>query len=221
MVLPRTLLAQLEAHLLNELGDPATVASFARYLEKDVLSWRAPEIAPGRITTILAFTFGNRMQPNGNRTPGPVNEALADVVVRLYGETRARVFAQWEVAGSIGGRVPQDKLAAIFPARDARAEPLYLSTAGVVEELVRRVGDRASLGTVGIVAFADHAWRCVATARHFGLTDAAMPAGYTMPDQYDPLSGQPWCRSRLAYLLHDIAIRVTERRDAVIAAQAD
>ena len=216
MVLPRALLAQLEVHLLDELGESATVTSFARYLDEDVLSWRPPEIAPERITTILAFTFGNRMQPNGNRTPGPVNEALADIAARLYGETGAPVFAQWEVAEAIGGRVPQDKLTAIFPARDAKAEPQYLSTSGVIEEVIRRVGDQASLGRVGIVAFADHAWRCIATTRHFGVTDAAIPEGYTMPSQYDPLSGQPWCRSRLAYLLHDIAIRVAERRDEVI-----
>ena len=221
MVLPRGLLAQLDTLLREELGDPATVAALVRNLGEDVLSWRAPEIAPERTTTILAFTFGNRMQPNGNRTPGAVNEALADLTARLHAETNAPVFAQWEIAEAVGGRVPQDKLTAIFPARDARAEPLYLSTSGVVEAVIGRVGDPALLGTVGIVAFADHAWRCVATARRFGLLDAAMPAGYTMPDQYDPLSGQPWCRSRLAYLLHDIAIRITERRDAAISAQAN
>lgn len=219
MVFSPTLSVQLEAHLLDELGEPATAASLARYFEEDILAWRAPEVAPEEITTILAFTFGNRTQSNGNRTPGPVNEALADLAARLYGETRARVFGQWEVVEAIGDRVPQDKLTAIFPARDARAEPLYLSTSGVIEEVVRRVRDPASLGTVGIVAFADHAWRCVTTARRFGLTDAALPSGYTMPNHYDPLSGQPWCRSRLAYLLHDIAIRVTERRDEAITAQ--
>lgn len=221
MALPGTSVAQFEARLRDEFGDPVTAASFARYLEEDVFSWRAPEIAPERINTILAFTFGNRMQPNGNRAPGPVNEALADVVTRLYAETRARVFAQWEVAQAVGDRVPQDKLVAIFPARDTRGEPLYLSTAGVVEEVVGRVGSPALLGTAGIVAFADHAWRCVVTARRFGLTDAAMPAGYAMPADYDPLSGQPWCRSRLAYLLHDVAIRITERRADVISAQAE
>jgi len=221
MVFPHALLAQLDAHLREELGDPATVAALIRHFAEDVLSWRAPEIAPERITTILAFTFGNQMQPNGNRTPGPVNEMLGDLTARLHGETGAPVFAQWEIAEAVGGRVPQDKLTAIFPARDARAEPLYLSTSGVVEAVIGRVGDPGLFGTVGIVAFADHAWRCVATARRFGLTDAALPAGYTMPSQYDPLSGQPWCRSRLAYLLHDIAIRITERRDALISPQTN
>jgi hypothetical protein len=47
--------------------------------------------------------------------------------------------------------------------------------------------------------------------------DAHAPEGITMPDRYDPLSGQPWCRNRLAYLLHDIAVGAAERRDAVCA----
>jgi hypothetical protein len=217
MPVTELLIEQVAAHLTGELGDAATAAALARSLAQDALSWRAPEVAPERIATVLAFTFGNRMHPNGNREPGPVNEALAAAATRLHRETGAPVFAQWEVAEAIGGRVARDKLVAILPARDARAEPLYLSTSGVVEEVVRRAGNPVSLGGVGIVAFADHAWRCVATARRFGLAGAAMPAGHAMPAEYDPLSGQPWCRSRLAYLLHDIAIRVAERRDAVIA----
>ncbi|HVC51886.1 MAG TPA: hypothetical protein VND87_07680 [Stellaceae bacterium] len=50
MILPDTSLAQIEPHLRDELGDPATAASLARCLAEDVLSWRAPEIAPERIT---------------------------------------------------------------------------------------------------------------------------------------------------------------------------
>ncbi len=37
-----------------------------------------------------------------------------------------------------------------------------------------------------------------------------------MPGAYDPQSGQAWCRDRQAYLLHDIMIRVTERRADVV-----
>lgn len=212
------LIEQIAAHLAGELGARAPTGAIARMLGEDILSWRPPEVPPGQITTILAFTFGNRMQPNGNREPGPVNEALADIVVRLHRETGAPVYAQWEVADAVGGRLPQDKLVAIYPERDERAEPRYLSTAGVVEEIVRRTGGPAALGAVAIVAFSDHAWRCVATARRRGLA-AALPAGYPMPAEYDPRSGQPWCRTRLAYLFHDIAIRAAERRDALIEEQ--
>jgi len=216
MAIPDMLIGQIAAHLTGELTDPATAEALAGLLGEEALSWRAPEIAPQQVTTILAFTFGNRMQPNGNREPGPVNEALAEIAVRLYRQTDAPIYAQWEVAAAVGRQVPREKLMAIYPSRDERAEPVYLGTSGVVAEIVRQSGDPGSLGNVGVVAFADHVWRCVATARRLGIA-AAVPAGYAMPCEYDALSGQPWCRSRLAYLFHDIAIRAAERRDALIA----
>ena len=211
-----TLLDEIASHLAAELAEAPDATAIARLLGEEALSWRPPEIAPAKITTILAFTFGNRMQPNGNRTPGPVNEALGDIVVRLHRATGAPVYAQWEVAEAARRGIRIDRLFAIYPSRDERSEARYLSTTGVIEEVVRQTGGPAALGAVGVVAFADHAWRCVATAQRFGLA-AGVPAGYEMPRQYDALSGQPWCRSRLAYLFHDIAIRAAERRDRLIA----
>jgi hypothetical protein len=207
-----TLFAALAAHLAEELGDAATARALTELLQEDALAWRAPVAAPERITTILGFTFGNRMLANGNRLPGPVNEALADVAVRLHAQSGAPIYAQWEVAEAIGTRVPSDRVSAIHPTRDERAEPRYLSTSGVIDAVARRAGDPAALGVVGIVAFADHARRCVDTARRVGM-DAHVPAGYALPRDYDAQSGQPWCRNRLAYLMHDIALRAAERRD--------
>ena len=103
-----TLAAELETHLRRELGDAATARALAAILLEETLSWRAPVIAPERMTTVLAFTFGNRMLPNGNREPGPVNQVIADVVAALHQRTGARVFAQWEVAAALAGRVPDD-----------------------------------------------------------------------------------------------------------------
>ena len=206
-----SILGAIEAHLAGELGDHETARALAELLREDALSWRAPEIDPARIETIMAFTFGNRMLPNGNRTPGPVNEALADVAVGLYRQRPVVIYAQWEVAEAIGSRVPQEKVTAIYPGRDERAEPVYLSTSGVVSAVIAMQADRRSLGVVGVVGFADHLWRCVTTVRQFGL-EAYAPSGYPMPGEYDTQSGQPWCRSRLAYLMHDIMIRANERR---------
>jgi len=208
------LVTELESHLRRELGDAETARALAAILLEETLSWNAPVIAPERITTVLAFTFGNRMLPNGNREPGPVNEALADIVATLHRRTGARVIAQWEVAAALAGRVPDEKVTAINPGRDARGEPLYLSTGGVLEEIARLAEPR-SLGCVGVVAFADHLYRCVATARRLSF-DAHAPEGLAMPRVHDPQSGQAWCRDRVAYLLHDIMIRVTERRAAVV-----
>jgi hypothetical protein len=209
------LLAAIESHLEAELGDRATARALADALGEDALAWRAPRAAPAQFDTIMAFTFGNRMLPNGNRAPGPVNEALADIAVQLHRHRGAPIYAQWEVAEAIGARVPPERLTAIYPGRDERAEPVYLSTSGVVSAIVAMQANQRALGVVGVVAFADHLWRCVATVRRFGL-DAYAPDGVAMPREYDVQSGQPWCRSRLAYLMHDIMIRASERRARLI-----
>jgi hypothetical protein len=212
-----TLRAELQAHLQSELDDPAIAEALVDIVWQDALSWRPPIMAVDQVTAIVAFTFGNRMLPNGNREPGPVNAALADVVAALHQKTKARIFAQWEVASALRDAVPQDRLTTINPARDGRGEPVYLSTSGVLEEIARQVPPQ-SLGCAAIMAFADHLHRCVATARRLGF-NAYAPAGVMMPATYDPLSGQAWCRGRLAYLLHDMMIRVTERRAEVVGSR--
>ena len=208
--------ALLADHLGAEIGDAAIARAFAAALVEDALTWRAPTVPLGEVRTIIGFTFGNRMLPNGNREPGPVNAALADVAVRLHEATGARVWAQWEVAEAIGGRAP-DMVEAIYPGRDAQGEPRYLSTGGVVEAIVARSGGVAALGTVAVVAVRDHAWRCARICRRHGLC-AGVPEGWALPGDYDPGSGQPWTRDRLAYLLHDLHCRALDRRDDVLAA---
>jgi hypothetical protein len=209
----RDIEAILGNHLAAELGDPALARDLAKLLIEDALSWRAPTVPLAAVRTIVGFTFGNRMLPSGNREPGPVNAALAEVAVGLHRATGARVWAQWEVAQAIGERIPRAALVAIYPGRDAQHEPRYLSTGGVIEEILARSGgDAADLGTVAVVAVRDHAWRCAALCRRCGL-EAGLPEGWPMPDLYDPSSGQPWTRDRLAYLLHDLHCRALDRRD--------
>jgi hypothetical protein len=208
--------AILTARLSRELGDPAIAGELAAIIEEEALGWTAPVVPVARITHIFGFTFGNRMAPNANRVPGPVNEALARVARALHTATSAPILAQWEVAEAAAAGLEEGVVTPIYPGRDERGEPVYLSTGGVLEEIARH-RDPASFGVVGIVAFADHMARCVTTARRLGF-DAYAPEGVAMPAEYDPLSGQAWCRDRLAYLLHDLMIRMTERRAMVIAA---
>lgn len=206
----------LTARLSRELGDPAIAGELAAIIEEEALGWTAPVIPVARIGHVFGFTFGNRMAPNANRVPGPVNEALAGVACALHRATAAPILAQWEVAEAAAASLPEGVVTPIYPGRDERGEPVYLSTGGVLEEIARHRAP-ASFGVVGIVAFADHMARCVTTARRLGF-DAYAPEGVAMPAEYDPLSGQAWCRDRLAYLLHDLMIRITERRAMVIAA---
>jgi hypothetical protein len=205
----------LEVLLERELGDAAVARAFAAIVATDVLHWRPPMVAPNKVETILAYTFGNRIDANGNRSPGPVNAAIADITVRLHEATGAPAYAQWEVAEAIGRRIASHHLVSITPLRDARAEPVFLSTSGVAAAVVNRAGGAKQLGTVAVVAFADHVKRCVDTSRRAGM-DAAAPAGYDMPAAYDAESGQPWTRSRLTYLLHDVMCRLEDRRNELI-----
>ena len=208
---------RLAAHLASELRNSDVARELASAIMQDALSWHAPEFAPERMRAIFAFTFGNRMLPNGNRVAGPVNERLAECALRLHRGSGAAVYAQWEIAELLHGRIAEDALTPIFPGRDPRGEPVYLGTGAVIADIAARVGDPASIGPVGVVAFADHLYRAVAGARQAGF-NAWAPVGMAMPAEYDADSGQAWCRSRLAYLLHDIMLRVADRRAGLVGA---
>lgn len=206
----------LAARLEAGLDDPAVAGELASILMEEALAWQAPVVELASVRAIIGFTFGNRMLANGNREPGPVNEALAELARRLHEETGAPVWAQWEVAEPLAGRLPKGVVTAIHPARDAHAEPLYLNTGGVIEAVIARAGGADALGPVAVVAQRDHAWRCVALCRRHGLR-AGVVEGWALPGAYDALSGQPWTRSRLAYLLHDLHCRMLDRRDDLLA----
>jgi hypothetical protein len=208
-------LETMKKRLAAELGDAHLAERLAEIIEVDALCWKPPAIAPNNIQTIIGFTFGNRMARNGNREPGPVNEALAALAARLSQEAGARLIAQWEVAEAAAPLLPPNAVTSIFPRRDERDEPVYLGTTDVLEDIARQWPPE-SLGCIGIIAFSDHAFRCVAAARRLGF-DAYVPAGYALPTEYDPQSGQAWCRSRLAYLLHDVMLRVSDRRAAILS----
>lgn len=206
----------LAARLGAELDDPAMADRLAAILVEDTLGWRAPLVGLGSVRTIIGFTFGNRMLASGYREPGPVNEALAGLALRLHAATGAPIWAQWEVAEPLAGRLPAGVVTAIHPTRDARAEPLYLNTEGVIEAIIAQAGGAAAIGPVAVVAQRDHAWRCVALCRRHGPTAGVVEA-WPLPADYDAASGQPWTQSRLAYLLHDLHCRMLDRRDALLA----
>jgi hypothetical protein len=199
--------ALLEEYLAHELDDVSIAHELATMIAEHLLVWKAPTIAPAQITAIIAYAFGNRILPNGNRLAGPVNEALADLVVQLYEQTQVSVYAQWEIAQMIGDRIPADRLIVINPTLDAVANVVYLSTVDVASTIVKSVGGAHKLGTVAVIAFSDHLYRCIQVSRAAGM-DAYVPEGYTMPTAYDSLSGQPWTRNRLIYIMNDIKARL-------------
>lgn len=169
----------------------------------DHFNWNPPTISPSEVNSIVAYAFGNLILPNGNRLPGSMNEDLADLTVKLYQQSGAHVYAQWEIAEAIGNRIPKEDLTFINPTLDEKANVVYLSTNGVAQSIIKA----KNLGKVAIIGFHDHAKRCLETSQKVGM-DAYMPENYSMPNRYDVQSGQPWTRDRLSFLEHEMRVRI-------------
>ncbi|MBI3683039.1 MAG: acetylxylan esterase [Acidobacteria bacterium] len=115
---------------------------------------------------------------------------------------------QTRIAGwAIDNGVPLDPLYATYDRE-------YLSTFGVAQKVLQAVGSAKSLQKVLVVAWRDHAPRCVRIARRLGF-DAFVPP-QALPNDYDPASGQAWTRSRHAYIVHDGLSRLEAYRADVI-----
>ena len=200
--------AALAGELTNALSDDL----LARYAQRidvtafataPILAMQAPTAPIAEIDSVIVFAFGNRRVPNGSLLPGPVNEALAEVTAELAGRHSVPIFAQWEVAELLMERNVA-AVVSIEPEVEADGTITYLSTAGVASKAASMAAATGQpLGHVGVIAFSDHAVRCVLTVRRAGF-DAAVPQGVALPDTYDSESAQDWTRNRLSYLQADL-----------------
>ncbi|PSU35619.1 hypothetical protein [Photobacterium lutimaris] len=209
-------LQQAIADRLNkQLNNKDVATQTAQFLMDSLLNWHAETVSVKQVESILAFAFGNRISPNGNQYPGPMNEAIADTVVSLYRRTSVPVYAQWEVAEAVGNRIPANDLHAIYPRLSGKGNTKYLCTLGVAEKAVSMAGGVSNLGKTAVVAFFEHSLRTVDSARDAGI-EAFLPQGVEMPRQFDPDSGQAWTRDQQTYVLHEIRTRATNERDRLI-----
>ncbi|MDH3296228.1 MAG: hypothetical protein OER95_18060, partial [Acidimicrobiia bacterium] len=158
---------------------------------------------------ILAFAFGNRVDAGGDAAaerpaeiaPGPVNQALGQVVSELLRRRIgvSAIWAQWEIAAVLESDhgLGADRVRAIRPTAELNGSMAYLSTRGVARAAVADAGGPQAMGRVVVVAHRDHLDRCLRACAEYGIR-AAAAEGVTMPSFFDPLSGQPWTRSRSA-----------------------
>ncbi len=207
----KTVLQTIREHLEGELGDQDLAQQLASVVLEQALTWTAPSTDLNDVGAIIGCSFGYQRLPNGNILPGPMNEKLAQVVVELYTKLGCKVYMQWEIAEAMGDAIPHSAVNAINPEINPQdATVKYLGTFGVLQKVLHCVGDPKSLGKVLIVAYRDHAPRCVATARKLGF-DAFVPP-IALPNDYDPQSGQAWTRNRHAYIIHDTLSRLEAYR---------
>ena len=208
----------IEARLTAQLGDKDVAAYTAKFLMDEILTWKGQELPIDEADSILAYAFGNRVLPNGNQVPGPMNEALADTVVDIYQQTGKPVYAQWEIAQAIGDRIPDNHLASINPKIAADGSLSYLSTDGVAAEAVKLSG--GDMGKTVVVGFYEHSLRTINTSTSVGI-DAYAPEDIELPHDYDPQSGQAWTRDAQAFVMHEIGNRSLNERSRLIKAATD
>lgn len=196
--------------LAVEYGDRALGLEVASRLDGRALDVLASLAAPERAAALtlaagwqeqpealVVFAFGNRVSPNGELAPGPVNQGLAARADEWQASTGLPVIAQWEVSDEMQSMAVR---VGVVEGEDGSVE--YLSTAGVADQVFGLVDVR----NVAVMAMADHAVRCWRTLERVGLS-AGVPRGVELPSVYDPDSGQPWTRDRASYLAIDILAR--------------
>ncbi|MCP3967074.1 MAG: hypothetical protein GY750_11575 [Lentisphaerae bacterium] len=203
--------ASISQYLNQQLKDANLSKKLAEKIVDSTLEWTPKTIDISKGDYILAYAFGNEIDHNGNKLPGKMNKALADLIVKIYNKIHKPVYAQWEIAQCIGNRIPRNMLHPIYPQITLEGEVIYLSTIGVAKDFARQVG-RNSLknAKVIIIAFKDHARRCVATSINNGI-NAYAPADYELPERYDSNSGQPWTRDKQTYMLQDMSVRLLQK----------
>lgn len=214
MMSENELRAALVQHLRKQELDNSVSNFLADVLLDNCLSWKtAPFNKTQEIDGIVAFAFGNRVDDQGNRSPGPINEQLAETVVRYYSIFRAnnkcKVWAQWEIALKISeDAIPPNDLIVINPIHDlTTGRTKYLSTKGVLEQVAQQLPEGK---TVFVIAHRDHLWRCVNFTEKFRYR--VVTAQDDMPSAYDTDSGQLWTTSRDRYILSDIITRLNTLR---------
>ncbi len=203
----------IEAKLTVQLESADVAAYTAEFLMNEILTWKGEELPLNEVDSILAYAFGNRVMPNGNQVPGPMNEALADTVVEIYKQTGKPVYAQWEIAQSIGDRIPAKHLFSIDPKIAPDGTLTYLSTNGVAEEAVKQSG--GDMGKTVVVGFYEHSLRTIITSKRFGI-DAYAPEGIKLPHDYDEQSGQGWTRDAKTFVIHEVSNRAANERNRLI-----
>lgn len=204
--------------LATELDDDVLAKQVSEMIYDICLIAQPKECPVNEVDSILALAFGNRPNAKSGNSilpgeqeeladPGPTNEQLADAVYKLYSQRPVSIYAQWEIARFLTSKYQLTNVVSIEPIFTPGGKIEYLSTLGVMQQVVIKAKGAANLGTCAVIGHHDHVRRCVMTAESCGIR-AFKPEGITLPTEYDPESGQAWTRSRALYVPVDLAARL-------------
>ncbi|MFM0401701.1 hypothetical protein [Paraburkholderia aspalathi] len=212
------LVRQMTGKLDVELNDPTTASIEVPRLLDIFLTWDLPLIPAAQVSTIVAYSFGDRPNAaNGSTSgsgtaqsalpaPGPINEEIAHAVYKLYQLKPVMVFAQWEVASVLTSKYQMNSsnLQSVLPPVVASNGTVsYPVVSNVAAAIIALKGTPAALGTVAIVTHRDQAKSAIQASSALGMKAYAAQE-ITLPVDYDSQASQPTNRRRDLYLLSDM-----------------
>ncbi|MGL5028119.1 MAG: hypothetical protein ACRC6P_19390 [Shewanella oncorhynchi] len=203
--------------LSSELNDSLTAEHLIPFIVEASFNMTPAVSSIDQANVLIGFAFGNRPnesgKPNELAKPGPMNEALAACCAAIYRKKPMTMYIQWEIARFLDSErytdIPSKDIVSIEPHWDENGGLIYLSTDGVVQDIINQHfdGDPTTVGTTVVVAHRDHIKRCIATCRLRNVIGYAAK-GIELPHWYDDKSDQPWTRRRDLYVLQDIAAQM-------------
>lgn len=214
-------------HKLSEqLCDRRTAEILAPFITDAGFNMTPPSGFIHEASLLIAFAFGNRPNaehdPDKLALPGPMNRELARCCAAVWHKKHLPMFVQWEIAHCLYesefSYIPRKDIISIEPYWDNTGKLVYLSTDGVVQEIVEKYyhNDPASMGKAAVIGHRDHVKRCILTCagrKVKGFT----PRGIGLPAWYDVHSDQSWTRRRDLYVLQDVAAQLAMSAQANIA----
>ena len=188
----------------------------------DCLDWvpAGVEESEQQFDFLIGFAFGHRFHRNGNRSPGPINRRLAELLKTKYDAhdpgNRPQVWAQWEIAEYLKGTNVEieGNLNPVYPDISARFDNVSYASTVTVTKKIRSTLEAGDKPTALVVAHPDHSRRCLRIVEGFDFKAHALDhMGEAIEDWYDGESGQMWTRSRRLYLLHDMLASLSHSKD--------
>jgi hypothetical protein len=211
---------QMNARLTTQLNDATTASTEVGYLQDIFFAWDLPTVAAAQITSIVAYSFGNRPgAPGAAPLAGPINELIADAVHQLYLLKPVPVYAQAEVASILASKYLMNSasLHSFSPPTVTSSGAITYPTLDTVATAISTsAGSATSLGTVAVVTHRDQAKRAIQTSIAHGMK-AFAASEITLPVAYDALASQPSNRRRDLYLLNDMTNQFATLRLNLIA----
>ena len=211
---------EFERHIVEHLearGVSRNVAEHIAGLLNDSLDFKINNIPSEdkAFDAYICFAFGNKPDQFANLQPGPVNEALAQVVKTMYKDCPKLIIAQWEIGELLkkdGEINPNDVHSYGQDFDKVMGRPIYQSTQSFLAKVANH--EDTAIKHLLVVAQWFHYARCVQEVENADARFVAVVDQDAMPKDFCSLGfGQLWTSSEERFVLHTLIGSLNRARD--------